>query len=52
MSPAVSDTHRISSAIPHDSTGFPKAPDKVLGLPLGTNMGQVSIPESNESLLR
>lgn len=52
MSPAVLAMHRISSAIPHDSTVFPKVPDKVLGLPLGTNMGQLSIPESNESLLR
>lgn len=47
MAPDVSDLPRISSATPHDRTVFQKVPDKVLGLPLGTNVGQPIIPESN-----
>lgn len=47
MALVVSDLPPINSATPHDRTVFHKVPDKVLGLPLGTNVGQPSIPKPN-----
>ena len=37
----------VGSANSQDRTAFLKVPDKVLRLPLGTNVGQLSTSESN-----